>query len=454
LSFWLARAGSIAFAGPDAEVPSAPDGGPGMHVTVDYDFSYRHSVIERETIDGSATPGVDPTALRKEFVYSSQRHTLMPRVEAGVRDVWIYGALPYVITDSRQLEFDQGGSPCIFTGAQPSCVNRANSSTIADGILPMTGYDARNPTVGFTDPTQALIFRGPDRSGLDQLWLGVGWAPMTQRSDDTKPTWKIGAELRIAVGKVAKLDRLAPNSETGVGEGADEVRLWTSFDRRRGWAEPYVELWWQAPIAYTKDSPYQDPGFGARRTDKQQLAGMHFGFEAIAVDNPNEHERFSIDLSGLVQAHFEGRQYSELWEMFAYAGDPAGGGPLVLDSDPVTPGVQAMAHPGVTNVENYMELGGRIDARAEIGRVHLSAFGAFTGETQHIISFTDAGVDLPTCKMGQSPPGCEVDNNDLVNPGTVEVNPLHVPLIDLVGHRYRSVGAMNFHIGAELKILF
>jgi hypothetical protein len=447
-----------AHAGPDSEVTSSFDEGHGLgvHFTLDYDFSYRHSVIEREAIDPNATPGRDPTTLRKEFVYSQQRHTIVPTLELGLfHDVWIYGALPYVITDSRQLEFDQRSSPCTFTGADASCVNRSNSTTIGDGILPMNGFDAHDPTVGFTDPNNPLIFRGPDRSGLDQLHLGLGWAPMNQRRDDTKPTWKLGAEFRIAVGKVAKLDRTNPNSQNGIGQGVDEVKLWTTVARRRGWAEPYVELWWQAPIGHTKDSPFFDPGFGARRTDKQQEAGVHFGFEAIAVDNVEDHERFSIDLSGHALAHFEGRAYTEMWEVFAFAGDPAGGGPLVLDGDPTTAGIQAMAHPGVTNVENYLEMGGQIAARAEIGpRVHIAALGAFSGETQHIITFTDAGVDLPTCKNSAVPPSCEVDSNDVVNPGTAEVNPLHVPLVDLVGHRYRSVGAMNFTIGAQLQVLF
>jgi hypothetical protein len=451
----LAAASRAASAGPDSEVTSSfdPDHGLGVHVTLGYDFAYRHSLIEREVIDPAAQPG-DPTSVRKEFVASSQRHTLIPTLEVGLfHDVWISAALPYVITDSRQLEFDQRASPCTFA-ADATCVNRSNSTTIADGILPQTGFDSHDPTVGFTDPANPLIFRGPDRSGLDQVFLGIGWAPMNQRRDDTKPTWKLGAELRLAVGKVARLDRTRPTAETGVGEGVHEVRLWTTVARRRGWAEPYVELWWQAPIGTTKDSPFNDPGFGARRVEKEQEAGVHFGFEAIAVDNQVDHERFSLDFSGRFIAHFEGRAYTEMWEVFAFAGDAAGGGPLALDADPTTSGIQALSHPGITNVENYLEMGGQFAARAEIGpRVHISAFGAVTGETQHVLSFTDAGVDLPTCKDAQTS-GCEPDPNELVNQSTAEVNPLHVPLIDLVGHRYRAVTPVNFHLGAELQILF
>jgi len=447
----------VAIAGPDSEVTSSfDDDHPlGVHAAFAYDFAYRHSLIEREAIDPAARPG-DPTSVQKEFVYSSQRHTLVPALELGIfHDLWLSASLPYVLTDSRDLEFDQRSSPCTFSGADASCINRSNSSTIADGILPQNGFDSHDPTIGFTDPAKALIFRGPDRSGLDQVYLGIGWAPMNQRRDDTKPTWKLGAELRKAIGKVARLDVLNPSSQTGVGQGVDELRLWTTIARRRGWAEPYVEMWWMAPVSNTKDSAFADPGFGARRTDKAQEAGVHFGFEAIAVDNAAEHERFSIDLSGRFVAHFEGRQYTEMWEVFAFSGDPTNAkGGIRLDADPTMLGVQPLAHPGVTNVENYLEMGGQVAVRAEAGaNVHFAAIGAVSGESQHVITFTDAGVDLPTCKSGQTS-GCENDSNELVNPGTSEVNPLHAPIIDLVGHRYRAVSPFNFHLGVELQVLF
>ena len=40
-----------------------------------------------------------------------------------------------------------------------------------------------------TDPT---VFRGPTRHGLDQIELGLQWAPMNQRRDDTKPRLDFG----------------------------------------------------------------------------------------------------------------------------------------------------------------------------------------------------------------------------------------------------------------------
>ena len=57
-------------------------------------------------------------------------------------------------------------------------------------------------------------------------------------------------------------------------------------------------------------------------------------------------------------------------------------------------------------------------------------------KTNHVISFADAGVDLPTCPTGA--PRCETNDNNLIDAGTVEVNPLHASKIDLVGHRYHA----------------
>ncbi len=48
----------------------------------------------------------------------------------------------------------------------------------------------------------------------------------------------------------------------------------------------------------------------------------------------------------------------------------------------------------------------------------------------------------------------EIGNNDVVDPNTVEVNPAHVDIIDLVGHRYRVAEAMDYIVGVHAKLLF
>jgi hypothetical protein len=217
-------------------------------------------------------------------------------------------------------------------------------------------------------------------------------------------------------------------------------------------------MWWLVPLSAREVSLFDDidqrPGtFGATNTMPGQQAGMSFGLEGYIVDDQENSNRVSIDAGARIVSHFEGRDYSEMWEVFALAGDSRLGGPLVLDRDPTILDVQAASHPGITNVENYLETAARFGVRAQIGkRIHMGLLVDLAWKTDHVITFADAGVDLPTCTGNNSP--CEMDSNDLVNPGTAEVNPLHVPRIDLVGHRYRSIDNFAFSIGVHAQTLF
>ncbi len=436
-----AATASTALANPRNIVPGGADAAKdGVEVvgTVDYEYEHDTSTIWRESNDAAADPnGALPR--HRDLGFSGDRHTITPKLELGVfHDTFVTVALPVIVSQTHDLHLDNG-------------VDRAGSSTVQSGILPMAGYDARDPT---TSPTGDLMFRGVERHGIDQIHLGLGFAPMNQQRDDTKPTWKLGAELRLAIGQVMKFDPMAPGSNSGVSSGVHELKLWTSFDRKLDWIEPWVEIFWQLPIATTKDSLFQDPGFGTANIDKSQLAGVEFGAELYAYDDPADRNRISLDVGGKVTAHFEGRDYSEMWEAFAYAGDSRGMGPLVLDADPTKDGVQALSYPGISSIENYLETAVKLRIRGEIGpHVRFAAGADLVWKTDHVITFADAGIDLPTCGTGQST-HCETGSNDVINPGTAEVNPLHSSTIYNVGHRYWSEDNFGVVVGVSGQVLF
>jgi hypothetical protein len=434
-----ANPASLVPGGVDAAAPNVSQSRVDVVGTVDYEYEQDSSTIWRENVrDPNADPN-GPLPTHRDLAFHQYKHTLTPRLAVGIfHDTFFTAALPVVITQSRELRLDTG-------------VDRAGSSSVIDGLIPMTGFDARDPS---TPTTGDLMFRGPDRHGLDQIELGLGVAPMNQARDDTKPTWKIGAELRLAIGTVMKLDPTAPASNTGVSSGVHELKLWTSFDRKLDWVEPWVEIFWQVPLTSTKDSLFQDPGFGTTNVSKSQTAGVQFGLEAYAIDNAADRNRISLDLGTKVVAHFEGRDYSEMWEVFASAGDSRGAGPLILDADPTKSGIQALSYPGISNVENYLETTAKIAIRAEIGpHVRFWAGTDIIWKTDHAITFADAGVDLPTCGAAATT-HCEQGANDVINPGTEEVNPLHAGVIDLVGHRYRSQDNFGIVIGVSGQVLF
>lgn len=428
---------TVARGNPASVVPSA--GVDDRHVVVDLEYQYQleSSTVAREGVGVGSDP-LGPIRRTDDLSFHQFRHVLTPKAEIGVfRDTWLSLALPITIRQARELELAGG-------------IDRASSTTLRDGLLPMGGFDARDPNVA---PAGDMVFRGVGRAGLDQVHVGLGVAPMNQDRDDTKPTWKLHAELRLAVGETMKFDALDPGSQTGVSRGVHEVRVSTSVDRRYRWTEAWFELFWQRPIATKSGSLFDNPGFGSTNTAPSQLAGIMGGLEIYAVNDKTTGNRISLDLGGKAIAHFEGREYTEMWEVFAYAGDSRGTGPLILDREPTNTGVQAMSHPGISNIENYLETTGQIALRAALGsNVRFGAVVDLTWRTDHAISFTDAGIDLPTC--GTTSGACENDENDLVDPGSREVNPLHVPLIDLVGHRYLSQNNFAFSIGVQGQVMF
>lgn len=447
---------SVALASPPGEVVSAfdPDDRFDLHLTLEYGLELHRASVRREQAGLPGTQPTDPLPVVKDLYFEGSRHLVVPRLDLGLfTDFSFTAALPVVISDSRSLLLDQRNSPCVFPGgaAPATCIDRSNSSTIQDGILPASGFDAQDPD-GQGFPDGATIFRGPDRAGLDQVHLGLVWAPMNQARDATKPTWKIGAEGRVAVGAPMRLNVQNPSSEASVGRGLHEIYVWTSFARRMRWAEPFVKIWWLTAGIETGDSAFRPVGFGEERNTSQQRAGVDFGVEA-PVWAPSPERRVLVDAGARFAGNFEGRAYTEMWEVFQFAGTPQRNGPLVLDADPVQPGQQALTHPGITTVENHLQMGGHLRARGELGRFQVGLSFALLYTQPHVISFSDAGEDLPTCGPDVSGP-CESDNNQLVNSGTREVNPAYSSLIDLVGQRYRVDEVFNYVLGLEARMLF
>lgn len=433
---------AIAQANPAGVVPSAryPGIGEAVHVGLDYEYDIDSAVITREQAGGPAADPLAPLPRDRELAFQLARHLLTPKLELGIyHNVWVSFAAPIVLAQSSELDLVGG-------------VNRATASTFTDGILPASGFDARDPG---TPPAGNLVFRGVHRAGVPELRGGFGLAPMNQALDPSKPTWKLGVEGRFSIGRVMRFDAIDPGQETGVSTGVHELRVWTSVDRRMGHFEGWFEASWQVPVHIGKASLFQDPGFGASDIDPGQTAGVSFGLETKFFDNTESGNLVSIDLGARINAHFEGRGYTEMWEVFAFAGDARRNptGPLVLDGDPTMPGVQALSHPGISNFENYLETAGRVAVRAKLGsHVAFAAVGEVIWKTDHAISFADVGIDLPTCPSGS--PRCENAANDLVNQGTQEVNPLHAEQIDLVGHRYLSEDHRGYVLGAEVQVLF
>ncbi|MBK9070957.1 MAG: hypothetical protein IPL79_08155 [Myxococcales bacterium] len=394
--------------------------------------------IYREQIGGN---GSLQDALPTVFDLESTRvvQQLTAAISLGLPgDFWLTAALPITLSDSRTI-------------SRPTAQAPGDNTTVADEFLPADGFDAASG--GGT--TGDLLFAGAPRSGIDQLELGVGWVAMRQGAtrhdhDWQRPTWTLGMDWLVPIGETASFSRAAPDGNTAVGTGTHDIRFRTAVSQRYGAFTPYWQLWYQAPLGNRSDSLFSDPGFGARNSQKQQLVGVDFGVKGGFSPRG---QRYDFELGGSIVSHFEGRGYSELWEVLAYAGDADASGPLRLDADPSTSGVQALSHPGVSYIENYLELQGTAAVHATFSRrFSLGLRGRMSRSTNHFITFADAGVDLPTCQDAST--GCEANDNTVVTPNTSEVNPAYASRVDLIGHRYRAEGGTGLGLFVEARGTF
>jgi hypothetical protein len=445
-------------------------------VGVDYLYEARRAAIKRELSGAKDIPAApDTIPVGKDLYFMQDRHVIKPHLDVGLfHDVQFSVALPITLSLTRSYDFDQRAEPCVFPaqGGVATCIDRTNSSTLTDGLLPNPpsgpiGFDANDPTTNFATNSKT-VFRSPSRSGLDQIWLGLSWAPMNQLRDDTKPTWILTAEFRPSIGKLMKLDTKTPSNETGVSTGVHEFVARTSVAKHVGWATPFVVFWWRAPLGERGNKPGDAGGslfwdtvtpnaLGQRTKDPQQHAGTLFGFDATLVEKPEDRLRLGLKLQGAVEAHFTGLGYSEMWEVFAYAGDIKRdpNAPLRIDLDPTNPGSNVTFHPGVTTIENYVSFAGSVGLTGELGPHAKFSIGFELGkDQQHIISFTDAGIDLPTCDATHPAPNCETMDNSIVNQNTKEVNPLHKQLIDTAGRRYIVDETTVYSLLASGEIVF
>lgn len=422
-------------------------------VSLDYRRALYRGAIDREAVGRAA--GQTAVQRIKELRFSQTRHVLAPRLEIGVwRDLQLHLELPIVVSDDRSLSFAQnGGAPC-GDPRSTNCVTPENSSLVRDGFLDGGQMAPNQVAVGnASGPAGGLVL--PTRSGIDQIYLGIAWAPLNQRRDPTKPTWVTGFEARLAVGSPMEYDATTdPRANTSVGRGLHELRLHTSVSRRFRWIEPWFSAYYMVPIA-AKDSLFaktEFPRSGQQRATPQQSAGGEIGAAVVAWERPAQHYAVTIEGSAALQATFEGRGYSPMWEVFANSPRlartchpaPGGAGGLTPwdNGTYCATDTDLLPYPGITSIENHLGVTGTLAVRAQVTRWAQLRLGLALGHEQsHAITFASVGRG--------SDPNQEIQISD-----PFQVNPSFQPLIDTVGRRFRVSEVTTFDLSLGAVAMF
>lgn len=418
---------------------------------VRYDHTEKRGQIKRE-LEG-LSPTQQSIALLKDLTYAYHRDALTLRAEVGLfQDLMFSVELPVILGQSEEYGFDQSaGSNCRFPpDPAPNCVNASNSSTVADGIVPATGYDAQHDGAAFASGT--LVFRGANRgasggSGLDAfdtLNLALTWAPVNQKRDDTKPTWVLEFAPQISIGNIMAFDRARPNANHAVSDGVHRLYARTAISRRWRWVDPYMGFWYMYPIARS-DSLFVDYGPAQKVKNPMQQGGTQFGVELVPFERPREGHKIWIDVRGRLEGHFAGRGYSEGWELFAAAPPlacdmaQAGFNPACNAAATTNP-YQGKPFTGVTTIENYASLGADLAVGVQVGQ-HARFRTAFeyTHDQSHFITGEDIGV--PSTASGR-----------VMNPS--EFNPAYRAVVDQVGRRYKVDNMDTYNVSIWGQIQF
>lgn len=429
-----------------------------LHFGVGYDFEFKKAAILREWSDGTTNH------IARDLLYRQQRHTVLPNLEIGLyKDIAVYAALPVVVSDNRAYSFDQEADPCVYadqvnaTNPVATCVNHGNSTSIRDGIIPRDGFDATNtsdPYGQFGGADTETIFKGPTRRGVDQVHVGLKFGLLNQERLSHMPTWILGLEGRFAVGKPMTFTRDIINDDPAgnhrVGRGVHELGVWTALSRRYRFLDPFFTAYWYQGIRAGNTEFRNFTSTGAQtKVNPQSLLGFSFGTEIVPFERKAKSQKVAVELRGLAQLRYNGRGYSEAWELLSDSpalvgtSDPGSGACTQQDINRVvqyaknnpedpnyienggSPGCQSFN--GITDLQDYATFGIRGGLNAQLSKFASLNFGvqAMTN-TRHFITMAGRGDSGATA--GGDP--------DRVDANTAEVNPVRRDVIDNVGRRY------------------
>jgi hypothetical protein len=406
---------------------------------VQYDHTEKRGQIKRELEGLSASQTA--IAVVRDLLYAQTRDALTLRAEVGLfQDLMLHFELPIILDEQNTYDFDQSaGSACRFPpDMMPDCVNAMNSTTIRDGII-------NPPAMG----TQ--LFKGAARgagggSGLDAFDtfnFGLTWAPVSQKRDDTKPTWILAIEPQISIGNIMAYNRAMPNANHAVSEGVHRLYARTAISHRWRFVEPYMAFWYMYPIA-RGDSLFKDYGPSQSLSNPMQQAGTIFGAELVPFERPQDGHKIFIDIRGRLDGHFAGKGYSEAWELLASS--PALACDLAqaaynpaCNPSMTTNAYQGQPYTGITTIENYATLGADIGLGVQVGQhARFRTSFEYTHDEAHAITGEDIGIP--------STPGGRVMSAN-------EFNPAYRATIDQIGRRYRvdNMDTYNFSIWGQIQ---
>jgi hypothetical protein len=398
-----------------------------LNLVLGFTQTWKQAKIRRETQlfkPGLATGNFIP-ATQDIASYTSTQSTLLVGADVGIyRDLALILRLPVILSWAQSLG-DLNGSAATA------------QSVLAD---PSGGQLFSVP---FTSPT---------RSGIDYIAGGLDWAIYNQQRDDTKPTWVIGIEGRVAVGTPlhacnatqGNMGAQCPdpvtgaNRDPGVSRGMDTVIGKSIWSRRFGYVEPYSGFWIQAEFPQSgSDFGKWNPQNNLERTPPL-LGSFALGLEVIPYERRDEFQRLSADFRFMGTYHSPGRDYSELFDALGSSQAASlrvpnpgayhsANGASVADQT-----AEKVYFSGITEAQAYGSFKVSAAATWQAGEYIKFTVGSAVGYAQpHLVTAADSCNPNFGSNQDQAGP-CRNPNGNVQG----VPNPDHRDIIDLPGRRF------------------
>jgi hypothetical protein len=420
----VTAAATPAHAAQITDVADAAEPGDPIDVQIDVGFELvRHTgLITREN---TQPPPDDPdgaprTADVKELEWERVRMRLKPRLEVGIfHDLAIFTEWPVVLSDSQKTRFAEGTSAANSTIARDLA---PNAVPVVDGWPETAGAGNALPQIqdgkyGFPGKAYNDWAVGADggfegyRAGLDNPVFGIRWSPLNNERDETKPTVTLQTDYTAPFFSQMNPtgDDIANTATPGpVTDGLHKFHFGVGMSKRFAIFDPYFQLDYTIP--FVGNATPEVLGHQPR-----QFGGFIAGTEVVPYEDAKLKQRFSIELQGSATYFSEGRDYSEVSDLFKE----------------------------MTYTDQFVRLGAKAGLRfATHDLFFVGVQGQFAYDTEHFLATEDFGKDLED-------PNDEID---LVNPA--ERNPYYNPAIDTVGRRLRIEQSVQLGFLVHIGVTF
>lgn len=410
------------------DVLDAADEGDPFDAAIDvrYEFSSYSSLLVREQpcYQGSDAdcPSGSTVLLRRELKSERTVHRMVISPRIGLyRDLELSADLPIVLMDQTNLDFASGVNP------QNSTVYRENQP---------------NSSL-FTVP-----FNGTQRSGFGDMRIGLKYSPLNFQRDETEPTWVLGVHYTAPTGK------LKTATSDGVGEGTHTLELFTTISRRATpWLEPYFNFHgaFRFPASETL---FEDRGLTQTLVSPGNSLGIQLGTELIPWEDNASDARLEFDIGFRADYHFEGREYTQLFEALGNSACNSNPDCLLttytreLKENPAQ-SLQLGHTDGITDVEQYGIYSTWIGLHYQpIRYFQLGAKFMYSRQTAHYLTNADPGKDLD----GNGPVQEDGQEGNEYSPVYLEGidSPAGDPASAPNATRFRAQNADSFHVMIHL----